>query len=72
MIAVDPFALAFAGRIKSRSTWKHISRCCACGQSNRRSRGIAEKATLTGRFLAKKMKEFDRLRGEIDALRQEA
>ena len=34
--------------------------------------GIAEKATLTQRFLNRKMEEYDALRAEIDQLKQEA
>ena len=33
--------------------------------------GIAEKAMLTGRFLKRKMHEYDALRAEIDALQTE-
>ncbi len=33
--------------------------------------GIAEKATLTGRFLTRKKAEYEALRVEIDALSQE-
>ena len=35
-------------------------------------RGVAEKATLTQRFLQHKMAEYDKLRGEIDLLQLEA
>ncbi len=34
--------------------------------------GIAEKTTLAGRFLKRKIKEYELLRAEIEALRQEA
>jgi EPS-associated MarR family transcriptional regulator len=34
--------------------------------------GIAEKALLTGRFLRRKMSEYEALRAEIDALQAEA
>jgi len=34
-------------------------------------KGIAERAALTRRFLARKMEEYEALRGEIDALRGE-
>ncbi|MDP4032427.1 MAG: MarR family EPS-associated transcriptional regulator [Pseudorhodobacter sp.] len=34
--------------------------------------GIAEKAALTGRFLKRKMAEYEALRAEIDAVRTEA
>ncbi|MBX3657255.1 MAG: MarR family EPS-associated transcriptional regulator [Ramlibacter sp.] len=34
--------------------------------------GIAEKATLTNRFLKRKMEEYDALRSEIEALQCEA
>jgi EPS-associated MarR family transcriptional regulator len=34
--------------------------------------GVAEKATLTRRFLARKMAEYEKLRGEIEALKSEA
>ena len=34
--------------------------------------GIAEKATLTQRFLTRKMEEYDALRAEIEQLKQEA
>jgi len=34
--------------------------------------GIAEKALLTGRFLKRKMAEYEQLRAEIDALTAEA
>ncbi|MGS4948183.1 MarR family EPS-associated transcriptional regulator [Meridianimarinicoccus sp. RP-17] len=34
-------------------------------------RGIAEKAALTRRFLARKMAEYEALRAEIDAVRAE-
>lgn len=33
--------------------------------------GIEAKAQLTRRFLARKMREYDRLRGEIETLRRE-
>ena len=35
-------------------------------------RGIAEKASLTRRFLQKKMNEYEELRDEIEALKTEA
>ena len=34
--------------------------------------GVAEKAVLTGRFLKRKIVEYDSLKAEIDALRAEA
>jgi EPS-associated MarR family transcriptional regulator len=34
-------------------------------------KGIAERATLTRRFLARKMAEYEALRAEIDTLREE-
>ena len=34
--------------------------------------GIAEKATLTQRFLKRKMEEYEALKAEIDQLKQEA
>ena len=34
--------------------------------------GIAEKSALTGRFLQRKMHEFEQLKTEIEALQQEA
>ncbi len=34
-------------------------------------KGIAEKTALTRRFLVRKMKEYDALKAEIDALRDE-
>lgn len=34
--------------------------------------GIAQKAALTGRFLKRKMEEYEHLRAEIDRLQQEA
>jgi len=34
--------------------------------------GVAEKAALTKRFLQRKMAEYEKLRGEIDALQLEA
>ena len=34
--------------------------------------GIAEKATLTQRFLKRKMEEYDALKAEIEQLKQEA
>lgn len=34
--------------------------------------GIAEKAVLTGRFLIRKMQEYETLRAEIEALQSEA
>jgi len=34
--------------------------------------GVAEKAVLTKRFLQRKMAEYDKLRGEIEALQREA
>jgi EPS-associated MarR family transcriptional regulator len=33
--------------------------------------GIAEKASLTGRFLQRKLKEFEEMRAEIESLRSE-
>ena len=36
------------------------------------SQGVAEKAVLTGRFLKRKMVEYESLKAEIDALRAEA
>lgn len=33
--------------------------------------GVAERAALTGRFLARKLREFEQLRAEIEALRGE-
>ena len=36
------------------------------------ARGMAEKALLTGRFLKRKMEEYEQLRAEIDALTAEA
>jgi len=33
--------------------------------------GIAEKVALTGRFLSRKMREYEQIRGEIEALRGE-
>jgi len=33
--------------------------------------GIAEKAALTGRFLQRKLKEYEEMRAEIDSLRSE-
>ncbi len=33
--------------------------------------GIAEKVALTGRFLSRKMREYERIRAEIEALRGE-
>jgi EPS-associated MarR family transcriptional regulator len=33
--------------------------------------GIAEKVALTGRFLGRKMREYERIRAEIEALRGE-
>ena len=36
------------------------------------SMGIAEKAVLTGRFLRRKMTEYDALKAEIDSLKDEA
>lgn len=35
-------------------------------------KGIAEKAALTGRFLRRKMEEYDALKAEIEALQSEA
>jgi EPS-associated MarR family transcriptional regulator len=35
-------------------------------------RGIEEKALVTGRFLKRKMAEYDRIKAEIEELRQEA
>ncbi len=35
------------------------------------SKGIAEKAALTGRFLARKMREYEALRAEIDEVQAE-
>jgi hypothetical protein len=34
--------------------------------------GVAEKAVLTRRFLQRKMAEYEKLRGEIEALQREA
>ena len=34
--------------------------------------GIAQKAVLTGRFLKRKMEEYEHLRAEIEGLQQEA
>jgi hypothetical protein len=34
--------------------------------------GIAEKTALTGRFLKRKMQEYDDLKAEIEALKKEA
>jgi hypothetical protein len=34
--------------------------------------GIAKKAVLTGRFLQRKMDEFEQLKAEIESLQQEA
>jgi EPS-associated MarR family transcriptional regulator len=34
-------------------------------------KGVAERAALTGRFLARKLREFEQLRAEIEALRGE-
>lgn len=34
--------------------------------------GLAEKAALTGRFLKRKMREYERLKAEIEDLRREA
>ena len=34
--------------------------------------GVAEKAALTRRFLHRKMAEYEKLRGEIEALQREA
>ena len=34
-------------------------------------KGVAERAALTGRFLARKLREFEQLRAEIEALRSE-
>ena len=34
--------------------------------------GIAERAALTGRFLTRKMREYDALKAEIDAVRRDA
>lgn len=34
--------------------------------------GIAEKSALTGRFLQRKMHEFEQLKAEIESLQQEA
>ena len=33
--------------------------------------GVAEKLALTGRFLSRKMREYERIRAEIEALRGE-
>lgn len=33
--------------------------------------GISERAALTGRFLARKLREFDQIKAEIDALSNE-
>ena len=34
-------------------------------------KGVAEKAALTGRFLARKMREYEALKAEIEAVRKE-
>ena len=34
--------------------------------------GIAEKAALTGRFLARRLREYDALKAEIEAIQNEA
>ena len=34
-------------------------------------KGVAEKAALTGRFLARKMREYEALKAEIEAVREE-
>ncbi|NOX41802.1 MAG: MarR family EPS-associated transcriptional regulator, partial [Alphaproteobacteria bacterium] len=34
-------------------------------------KGIAEKTALTGRFLARKMREYEALKAEIEAVREE-
>ncbi len=34
-------------------------------------KGVAEKAALTGRFLARKMQEYEALKAEIEAVRSE-
>jgi hypothetical protein len=34
--------------------------------------GIAQKAALAGRFLQRKMNEFEQLKAEIESLQQEA
>ena len=34
--------------------------------------GLAEKAALTGRFLQRKMSEFEQLKAEIESLQKEA
>lgn len=34
-------------------------------------KGLAQKAALTGKFLARKLREYDALRAEIEALRSE-
>ncbi len=34
-------------------------------------KGVAEKAALTGRFLARKMREYEALKAEIEAVRAE-
>ena len=34
-------------------------------------KGVAEKAALTGRFLARKMREYEALKAEIEAVKQE-
>lgn len=36
------------------------------------TRGLAEKASLTSRFLKRKMEEYEALRAEIDTLKSEA
>ncbi len=35
-------------------------------------RGIEEKAMVTGRFLKRKMAEYDRIKAEIEEIRKEA
>jgi hypothetical protein len=34
-------------------------------------KGVAEKAALTGQFLARKMREYEALKEEIEAVKQE-
>ncbi len=34
--------------------------------------GVAEKASLTGRFLQRKLKDFEEIRAEIETIRSEA
>lgn len=35
------------------------------------AKGLSEKATITGRFLARKMEEYETLKAEIDELKKE-